>query len=323
MPVTTLVVDDFAINGRVGWFWKKIAPHFMAEVAPARLLQTHSENSVSSLIEDAVQGGAKKIVLIGDQRSLFLGINTLMRVSEEIRKKIAVGFWPLQDWDMLVYSTNIGNRLERAARIFKAGHTCPVDLGKVELIRDDQMPHILYFWGQCEFSYVEDKGDLVAPPLFFTKLIPFHIPVHGHLQTEYHSFHSDGGLNVRISVHNSTPHSMQITPEDLKQSRKLQLHWQQGISCRGRWFRFPWRTMGIKQRGLAQTARKNCCSVKFQATNGPLSLRLDEQQHRCSSATFEIAQNALPVITRMVPSVLPETAKSVHSPVKLGGVMTN
>ena len=323
MLSTTLIVDEFARNGRLGLFWKKIAPRFMAEMAPARLLQTHSENSVSSLIEDALQGGAQKIILIGDQRSLFLGINTLMRVSQEIRKKLAIGFWPLQDWEMLVYSANLGGRLEKVARIFKTGHTCPVDLGKVELIRDDQTPHVLYFWGQCEFSYVEDVGNLVVPSLFLTRLIPFQIPVHGHLQTEYQSFHGDGGLNVHIGVHSSTPHSLHIFPEDLKQSHKFDFLWQQGITYRGQWIRFPWFTMGIKQEGLAQTAKKSCLLVKFQATNGPLSLRLDEQQHRCTSATFEIARNALPVITKMVPAALPETAKSVRSAVKLGGALTN
>ena len=323
MLSTTLIVDEFARRGRVGLFWKKIAPRFMDQMAPARLLQTHSENSVSSLVENAVQGGAKKIILIGDQRSHFVGINSLMRLPQEIRNKMAIGFWPLRDWDMLVYSANPRGCLESVARIFKAGHTCPVDLGKVELIRDDQTPHVLYFWGQCDFSYVEDVGNPVASPLFLTRLVPFHIPVQGYLQTEYQSFHGSGGLNVRIGVHPNRLHSLQALPEDLKQTHKFLLLWQQGISYRGHWIRYPWSTLGIKHQGLAQTARKSCLIVKFQATNDPLSLRLDEQRHRCTNATFEIARNALPVITKMVPAALPETAQSVPSAIKLGGAMTN
>ena len=100
----------------------------------------------------------------------------------------------------------------------------------------------------------------------------------------------------------------QALPEDLKQTHKFLLLWQQGISYRGHWIRYPWSTLGIKHQGLAQTARKSCLIVKFQATNDPLSLRLDEQRHRCTNATFEIARNALPVITKMVPAALPETA---------------
>lgn len=328
MLSTNLIVDEFARNGRVGLFWKKIAPSFLKQLAPAQVSQTHSKNAVAPLVEEAVKNGYKKIVLIGDQSSIFEGINALMRFPADLRKHLSVGLWLLHDWDMLLYSVEMTRKLETLARIFKAGHTCPMDLGKVELTRGDQTSKTLYYWKQCEFSYVEDPclDTNLRPPSsssFFTQFIPFHILAKAHLQTEYQSFYGQGGLNVRIVLHDYAPHSLNIAPDDVKQTKKFMLLWQRGINYGGQWVRFPWMTFQMKNEGFGKTEQKNCLIIKVQGVDDPLSLRLDGQDHLCTNANFEIIREALPIIIKMAPIRSKAPAKQILSTVKSGRAVAN
>ena len=327
MLSTILIIDEFARNGRVGGFWKKISTSVSKQLAPVEVSQTHSENSVAPLVEEAVKSGYKKIILVGDQATIFSGINALMRFPPDLRKQLAVGLWLLNDWDMLLYSMKFSGKLKTLIQIFKAGHTCPIDLGKVALTRGDQTPKTLYFWRRCDFSYVEDSSQTniyVSPsPPFLTRLIPFRILTKAHLQIEHQSFHADGGLNLRIVLHPEMPHSLHVGSEALTSTRKFAILWQKGIYSGGQWFRFPWITLQKKNIGFGKTEQKNCLLVKVQCVNEPLTLRLDEQRHRCTQAHFEIIREALPIIVKMVPVRSKEPAKKLMNPVKSGSVVAS
>lgn len=318
MLSTHLIVDEFASNGRVGVFWKKIESHFMAQMAPASVSQTHSENSVAALTDEAVKNGARKIILVGDERTIFIGINALMQLPQESRQKLAIGLWPLQDWDMLLYATKLSNKLPLLAQVFKAGQTFSMDFGKVSLVRNEQPPQNLYFGKQCLFSYVETSQQTMNLASGFlnslARFLPFHILSQGQLQIEYQSFYGTGGLRVNILLHPFPLHSFHITPEDLTQNPKFSLFWQKGLSAGNEWFHFPIATFSEKQKGWRKVEKKNCLSIKVAIWNGPLSLTLDGQPHLCTQAQFKIVRKALPIIIKMAPVRFKE-------PVKLWGAL--
>ncbi len=326
MLSTAIIVDEFSKNGRVGSFWKKISPTVLKQLCPAQISQTHSENSLAPLVEEAVKNGFKKIILIGDQSTIFVGINALMHFSPDVRKQLAVGLWLLNDWEMLLYAIKFSGKLETLIQIFKAAHTCPVDLGKVALTHGDQTPKTLFFWRHCDFSYVEGSsltGSNSGSFPLLTKLIPFRIPIKANLQMEHQSFHAEGGLNLRIALHPEMPHSLKVAPDAFKSTRKFMLLWQKGIHFRKQWLRFPWMTLQKKSGGFGKTAQKNCLLVKIQCLNDPLTLRLDEQRHRCTQAHFEIMREALPIIVKMAPARSKKMAKKLLNPLKSGRAVVN
>ena len=313
MLSTHLIVDEFARNGRVGFFWKKIAPKFMAHIAPAQVSQTHSQDSVAPLIEEAVKNGARKIILIGDERTLFVGLNALMRFPQNLRQKFAIGLWPLRDWDMLFYPIKGSHQLAVLAQVFKAGHTFPLDLAKVALSHKEQPVQELYFGRHCEFSYVQtfSQNPAGGTEFFnaFARFIPFHIPIHGQLTVEYQSFSEEGGLKIRVLLHPFALHSLGIPPNDLRQHARFLLLWQKGLPYAGQWLERPAFHLQTKQGLWGRASQKSCLSIKVDVWNGPLSIKLDGQPHLCTSAQFELKRKALPVIIKMAPVRLKETAK--------------
>ncbi|MBF0276496.1 MAG: hypothetical protein HQM13_01835 [SAR324 cluster bacterium] len=327
MLATALIIDEFAVKGRVGPFWRKVSPIVLKQLSPVQVSQTHAENSISPLLEEAIKNGYKKLILVGDQSTMFAGINALMQFPQDLRKQLAIGLWLLNDWEMLLYSTRFSGKLDCLINILKAAHTCPVDLGKVSLTRGDQKPKILHFWRRCDFSYIEGsslKNSIVIPvPPFLTQLIPFRISTKARLQIEHQSFHAEGGLNLRILLHPERPHSLNVLPETLKSTPKFDLLWQRGIYSKGEWIRFPWITLEKKRSGFGKTEQKNCLLVKIQSDNEPLSLRLDGQRHRCTNAYFEIVREALPIIVKMIPAHSKMPAKSILNPAKSSGVIAN
>lgn len=311
MLSTHLIVDEFARKGRVGLFWKKIAANFMEHMAPAQVSQTHSQDSVAALIQEAVKNGSRKIILMGDEHTVFVGINALMRFPQNLRQKFAIGLWLVRDWDLLFYPRS--HQLALLAQVFKAGHTFPLDLAKVALNRQEQPVQDLYFGRQCEFSYVETPCQTVdgVSKFFnsFSPFIPFHIATQGQLQVEEERFDEQGGLNIRVRLHSFAFHSLEISPHDLKKHPKFLILWQKGMAAGGQWLEAPTFVFD-KQQGLwGKTEQKTCESLQVAAWNNPLSMKLDGQPHLCTKAQFELVQNALPVIIKMAPVRFKEATK--------------
>ncbi len=318
------VIVDVQASNLVGIFWQRVSVPFLEEFAPAQVLLSSSEKTVEHLIEAAVEGGYRKIVLIGDQKTIFQGVNKLMRFPPEMRKQFEVGLWPLRYWDMLAYSINMSQQLKSLAHVFKMGHTCPIVLGKVLVTDFCQRIHTLYFWEHCDFSFIETSSfnNISSGSSSFSLPILF-MPKAGHLQVEHSSFEEQGKLKVRLALHSCPLHSFHITPEELSKFRKFTLMWQKKGNYGIRGFDLPWDTWTLKQHHLGFIKEKTCTTTYIHAFEAPISLYLDGQKQKCSKAHFEITRNALPVIVNTVPFRSRKPAKGMLRTIKSEGIATN
>ncbi|MBF0287638.1 MAG: hypothetical protein HQM14_07450 [SAR324 cluster bacterium] len=322
--LSACVIVDVQASSLVSAFWQKISALFLEGLAPAHVMLSDLDNPVELLIDNSIQKGYRKIILIGNEGTVFLGINKLMKFPAEMRKQFEVGLWPLNYPDILTYSLNMSQRLKSLTHVFKVGHTCPIVLGKVLITDSNQRIHTFYFWEHCDFSFIETSSSLKksrTPSLFSLPLI--FTPKAGHLQIEHSSFEEHGKIKVRLALHSGPLHSFHVDPEELSKFRKFTLMWQKKGNYGIRGLDFPWNAWPLKKTHFGLIKERTCTTTYVQLFDSSISLYLDGQKKRGCSAHFEIARNALPLIVNMVPFRSKETTKDVLRNIKSEGVAAN
>lgn len=306
MPLLSsyIIVDVLAKDGSVGIFWSRTSDLFLDHLAPTRMSLTRPEQTVSILIRKALREGNRKLIILGDQHTVFEAINELMQLPFEFRKQLEIGLWPLRTWEMVYYSVFRGKSFQKLIKIFKMGHTCLVDLGKTTIAQQEHAPNTVYFWSQCQFSFFGTMGDKPFRTSKIDALLSrfswmFVLPKANFL-VEHHDFEKQGGLNMYVVLHKSHFCSVKIGPEELAGNRMFRIYWQRWRFYGGRWLQ---RTALGRFLALDPKRRyKNKCQwAQIQSHGDRVNIMVDGQPMVGHSIDFEVEKNALPVIVQLVP----------------------
>lgn len=311
MLFTHIIVDVKSNRGHVGLFWKRVSPVFLMELAPVQITLTKHNITVSQLIRKAIQAGNKKIIIIGDRNAIGESINALMLYSPDLRKQLELGFWSLNYWDMLVHSAQSLRKLKNLIQVFKIGHTCLVDLGKVQTTHSESLPQNLYFWQRCDFSYIQTNSKIEKPLFqipFLKKIVPLFTLPKARLEVEPQILNEAGGEHTCIRLHACPLDSFKMQPEEVVNTLSFILYWRKGRKYQGKWLRWGGLSWGglpllwpLLKQHKGSFHEKKVQKIALQTFEFPLSLHIDDKIVPCDTAQFEIEHKALPIIVKMVP----------------------
>ncbi len=291
-----IIVDSAAHHGAVGFFWKRVEPFFSQHLFPCEITFTQPEAPMKELVVHIVERGYRKVLLIGNQQSIWAGVNGLMSFPESIRKTLEVGLWPLNYWELLWYSfRGVIRHLDEVTQVFKAGKTCPIDLGHVSLTLPTHEKLNAYFCSHSDVSFLEN-----ASLERRSHRLQFFFSSRAHLQIDEDDSTERGGINARLLLRSIYPHSIHFSPEELKRVHYFALMLHKEVSW-GRSLNLSWLPFRIRQKFYELIGVKQCSTMHIQAETNPLVIRLDGQPHKCIDAQFSIVPKALPVIVPVIP----------------------
>lgn len=316
---TYIIIDVEANDGSVGLFWSRISKNFLKPLYPFEVAMTRPERPTADVVKSAIADGNRKIVILGDQQTIFEGVNELMRYPESFRKNLEIGLWPLHLWEMVFYAFQPAKRIQRLAKIFKVGHTCMVDLGRIDVVREDETQHSLYFWQHCQFSIFATESTQEEEPVhklrWYSRLSSYLVLPRAVFQVEFDNFHEVGALHIRIGLHKGPFCSLKIKPEELKRKTKFRVGWQQRKFLGGRWFptlKFPWNSKKWMQKKL----KGQCQEASICGLPDSIGMSIDSHPERVFTGVFKIETKALPIIIQIIPAHSKSPVKHWLAPFK-------
>ena len=295
---THFIVDYDSTNADL--FWKHHEKFFQQHLSPLAVSITTPSLSVQEILVQAIHDGWKKIILIGNSQSVFYAVNTVMEVTEDIRKTLSLGFWPFTPIEAYSSFLNPSANLLPALQIIKAGHTLLSDLVKVVYVTNQT--HTCYFWKNCCVS--APNSDITIT-----------------LRIDEHQFREANPTQYKLQFHEDRLHSFSINPADLKNTQKL--HFSSSLGT------LEW----IKTIPLGLTSskenfhRKNNKleagqNIGIWSPQASLDLRIVETIKNVKEVQFEIQRRVLPLIVPVAPARTTETAKESLLALKKGVIAT-
>lgn len=151
-----LILDTYSHPG-ISLFWKRHGLRIMEQLVPNEFLFTTGDIPLEKLFEREIWPGLKKIILIGTPNSIRRGFNTLMLASNECRGSLEIGFWPLETYNLATFILQPSSYLKPVLQVFKAGHSIPVDVMKVDFLAPKLETR--YFWNDFQIKSTLHEAD--------------------------------------------------------------------------------------------------------------------------------------------------------------------
>ena len=129
----------------------------MEQLVPNEFASTSSRQSLEKLVEQSVWSGWKKVILIGTSSTIQQGFNVLMQANEACRNSLEVGFWPLKWSELPMQMIPQISQLGSILQDFKAGHTLPVDVIKLQYLTPEL--ETSFFWNGLKIKSSNTEAD--------------------------------------------------------------------------------------------------------------------------------------------------------------------
>ena len=129
---TQIILHPAAHQHRTGRVWQSCQRECLRSLAPVEVTLVESVEEAEQAARVSALKGFGKIVIVGGSETAHGVINGLMGLAENHRKSIGVGFLSVVRPDDWSRTLDFPRRLKRQIEILQAGHTLPVDLGRVD-----------------------------------------------------------------------------------------------------------------------------------------------------------------------------------------------
>jgi len=146
MGITTqILVHPAHNNNRTGRAWERCQREVLKLLAPAEVVIAETTDAAENLAKEAAMKGIRRFITVGGQNLETGVINGLMTLAPAHRQTIQMGQLSLSGHNDLGKTLKLPTGFEKQLEILSAGHTIPIDLGRVEWIGKDGIPQSRYF----------------------------------------------------------------------------------------------------------------------------------------------------------------------------------
>lgn len=129
---TQIILDPTAHQHRTGRVWQSCQRECLRRMAPVEITVVESAEEAELAAKVSALKGFRKIVIVGGSEAAHGAVNGLMGLAQAHRESIAVGILSVVRPDDWSRTLDFPRRISRQVEILRAGHTMPVDLGRVD-----------------------------------------------------------------------------------------------------------------------------------------------------------------------------------------------
>lgn len=279
------LILDSHLNPGVSLFWWKHGLRVMEQLVPNEFASTSSRQSLEKLMEQSVWSGWKKVILIGTNSSIQRGFNVLMQANEACRNSLEVGFWPLKWSELPLQMIPQISQLGSILQVFKAGHTLPVDVIKLQYLTPEL--ETSYFWNGLKIKSRNTEADT-------------------HFYLDELDLQEGGGFDCRIAFQEDELSSLMMIPDKPGKALQMRVYFtprKQGPSASTERQWFPLRNQAEVLIGSGR-------QLEIEGNWANLELNDPEVREPIQSIHLEIIRRALPLIIPAIPIRNRETLKS-------------
>lgn len=149
---TLIILDSAAHQHRTGRVWQNCQRECLRRLAPAEVSLAEGVEAAEQAARMGALKGFRKFIIVGGGEAAHGVVNGLMALAQPHRESIAVGMLSIVRPDDWSRTLDFPRRLRRQVQVLEAGHTLPVDLGRVDFFSHSGMATSRYFLNGAEFG---------------------------------------------------------------------------------------------------------------------------------------------------------------------------
>ena len=149
---TQIILDPTAHQHRTGRVWQSYQRECLRRLAPVEVSIVESMEQAEQAARISAMKGFRKIVAVGGGEAANGVINGLMGLAQSHRKSIGVGFLSVVRPDEWSRTLDLPRKVKRQVEVLQAGHTIPVDVGRVDCFSVAGMATTRYFLNGAGFG---------------------------------------------------------------------------------------------------------------------------------------------------------------------------
>ena len=279
------LILDSHLNPGVSLFWWKHGLRVMEQLVPAEFASTSNRQPLEKLLEQSVWSGWKKVILIGSPASVQRGFNILMQANDACRNSLEVGFWPLKWSDLPFQMIPQISQLGSILQVFKAGHTLPVDVIKLQYLSPEL--ETSYFWNGLSIRSRNAGADT-------------------RFYLDDQNLHEEGTFDCRIEFHKEELSSLMMIPDKPGKALQMSVYLTRKNQASSKSSVRHWIPSRYQPEQILGSGRQ----LEIEGNWANLELNDPEVREPVQSLHVEIIRRALPLIIPAIPIRSRETLKS-------------
>jgi len=150
--VTLVIVNPQAGNGSTGRTWPWLNTFVKGRLGRLETLVTSGPGHATEATYRAIREGRRRIVCVGGDRTLSEVVNGFMAVAPDIRRHCELGIIPNGTGCDFIRSVAIPRQLEEAVRTIARGNSHPIDIGRLWIRRQGDLPFCRHFHNTASFG---------------------------------------------------------------------------------------------------------------------------------------------------------------------------
>jgi len=150
--VTLVIVNSQAGNGSTGRTWPWLNTFVKGRLGRLETLVTSGPGHATEATYRAIREGRRRIVCVGGDGTLSEVVNGFMAVAPDIRRHCELGIIPNGTGCDFIRSVAIPRQLEEAVRTIARGNSHPIDIGRLWIRRQGDLPFCRHFHNTASFG---------------------------------------------------------------------------------------------------------------------------------------------------------------------------
>lgn len=149
---TQIILDPTAHQHRTGRVWQSCQRECLRRLAPAEVSLVEGAEAAEQAARVGALKGFRKFIIVGGGEAAHGVVNGLMSLAQAHRDSIVVGMLSIVRPDDWSRTLGFPRRLTKQVQVLEAGHTLPIDLGRVDLFSHTGVAASRYFLNGAEFG---------------------------------------------------------------------------------------------------------------------------------------------------------------------------
>ncbi|MBI4051326.1 MAG: diacylglycerol kinase family lipid kinase [Elusimicrobia bacterium] len=156
MDKILFIVNSAAGHGKAGRLWENAEEQVLKRFAKSEAWLTRGRGDASVLIKEAVAKGFSKIVAVGGDGTLGDVVHGFLSLSDLVRKKLMLGFFPAGSGCDFARHVRLSRRLDQILEIVGSVSVRYLDAGRVQYVDGDGAQKERFFINMAAFGLAGD-----------------------------------------------------------------------------------------------------------------------------------------------------------------------
>ena len=156
MASNFFIVNPAAGHGRALGFWNALRERALRLAPGSGFAVTDRPGGAAALAEEAVRGGAEKVIAVGGDGTLREALEGMMAAPESLRLRSALGAFPAGSGCDLARHLGCPRDPDGLLGMLARGRSRPIDAGRVDFTGEDGSPATRHFINIAAFGLAGD-----------------------------------------------------------------------------------------------------------------------------------------------------------------------